>query len=274
MNEVTNLKSNKMKKIEDKIGNPEEIVERLTASRYDPRQGFGSAFQMLQISPEASESEITKQYRKLSVLIHPDKCKHEKAADAFQILNKAYNDTKDPSYNDKYKDLLPMAKERVKKAREQENKARAKKGEDPLDMEGNEFDQEVLKECERMCTATEEQATYTNSVLEANMKRQEQMIKESKMRKKEEEKEKRAFEKNRDKRAAGWQTFMNNIDSKRFKSQHLMGKVGAADTHHKREERAQVHGKAEVDQTDKKILRSDTQAGQVGIDRTYRQVWR
>jgi len=143
-----------------------------------------------------------------------------------------------------------------------------------LEMEGNEFDQEVLKECERMTTASTEEATYTNSVMEANMKRQEEAIKEAKLRKREEDKEKRAFEKNRDKRAAGWQTFMNNIDSKRFKSQHLMGKVGAADTHHKREERADVHGKAEIDQSDKKILRSDTQAGQVGIDRTYRQVWR
>lgn len=63
MNEVTNIKSNKMKKIEDRIGTPDEIIERITASTYDPTQGFGSAYQILQISPEASESEVTKQYR-------------------------------------------------------------------------------------------------------------------------------------------------------------------------------------------------------------------
>merc|ERR1719361_1608905 len=103
---------------------------------------------MLQVSPEASDSEATKQYRKLSVLIHPDKCKLEKASEAFQVLVKAYNDTKDPNYQDKYKDVLLQAKDRVRKRREKENQVRAKQGEDPLDLDGNDFDQEVLKECE------------------------------------------------------------------------------------------------------------------------------
>merc|ERR1712032_1086669 len=108
------------------------------------------------VSPESSEAEITKQYRKMSVLIHPDKCSLPKAAEAFQILVKAYNDTKDPNYNDKYKDVLPMAKANVRKAREKENIARAKRGEDPLDMEGNDFDKSVLEECERITTGASE----------------------------------------------------------------------------------------------------------------------
>merc|ERR1712172_370732 len=104
-------------------------------------------------------------------------------------------------------------------------------------MEGNDFDQEVLKECERMTTECTERATYTNSVMEANMKRHEDMRKEARKSKKEEEAEKRKFERGRDKRAAGWQTFMNNIETKKFKSGHLVGRVGAADAHHTREER-------------------------------------
>lgn len=276
MNQVGNMKTTKMKKLEGSVGNPEEIVERLTATRYDPRQGFGSAYQVLGLSPEASESEITKQYRKMSVLIHPDKCKLEKAAEAFQILVKAYNDTKDPSYNDKYKDILPMAKDRVRKAREAENKARAKKGEDPLEMEGHEFDQEVLKECERMTTATTEEKTYSNSVLEANMKRHADMLREGKLKRKEEEAEKKKFERNRDKRAAGWQIFMQNVEAKRTKVDQFssFGKVGAADEHHKREQRADWMGKAEVDREDKKVLKSDTQVGAVGIDQSYKKKWR
>ena len=35
------------------------------------------------------------------MLIHPDKCKLDRAAEAFQVVVKAYNDTKDPNYNDK-----------------------------------------------------------------------------------------------------------------------------------------------------------------------------
>merc|ERR1712139_134728 len=121
-----------MKKIEAHVGGtPEELVERLSNMKYDPKQGEGSAYLVLGMSPEATESEITKAYRKISVLIHPDKCKLEGASEAFQLLAKAYADTKDPNYQDRYKDIVGLAKERVKKAREQENKARAKSGEDP-----------------------------------------------------------------------------------------------------------------------------------------------
>lgn len=276
MNEVTNIKSTKMKKMEASVGTAEDIVERLSTMKYDPKQGVGSAFQVLQMSPEASETDISKQYKRLSVLIHPDKCKLEAASEAFQLLVRAYNDTKDPNYSDKYKDIVGLAKQRVRKQREADNAVRSKKGEDPLDMQGNEFDQEVLKECERMTTCSTEHAEYKNSVLEANLKRQAEGFKEAKMRRKEEEASKKQFERNRDKRAAGWQTFVNNVETKRFKSGHIVGMVGGGNAHHKREERTELQGKgeADVDREDKKIIRSDTQAGQAGIDRKYRQQWR
>merc|ERR1712129_286278 len=117
----------------------------------------------------------------------------------------------------------------------------------------------------RMTTAATEHATYSNSVLEANMKRQAEQQKEGRLKRKEEDTEKRKFERNRDKRAAGWHTFQHNIESKRFKSQHTVGRVGAADLHHKREERSERDGKGNIDLTDKKVLRSDTQAGHKGI---------
>lgn len=274
MNEVTTIKTTKMKKMEGTVGTPEEIVTRILASKYDPKQGFGSAYQILQVSPEASESDITKQYRKLSVLIHPDKCKLDRASDAFQVLNKAYTDTKDPNYNDKYGNVLQLAKERVRKAREKENAARQKKGEDKLDMDGNDFDKAVLEECERMTSETQQEAGKANSVLEANMKRYEQEAKESKLRRKAEEVEKKKWEKNKDKRAAGWQVFMENVSEKRFKSgtwQHI-GEVGAGNRHFKQEERTEKDGKAEVDVEDAKIRGSYTSAA--FTDRSYRKVWR
>jgi DnaJ family protein C protein 8 len=276
MNQVTNIKSNKMKKLEEKAGSPEEVVERLTATKYDPKQGFGSAFGILQVSPEASESEITKAYRKLSVLIHPDKCKLEKAADAFMVLKQAYQDTKDPNYNDSYKDILPEAKARVRKEREAENKAREKRGEDPLDMEGNDFDQAVLRECEKMTTTTAEQVEQKNEVLAANMRRQQEMINEAKQRKRELEQEKKKFERHKDKRAAGWQVFMNNIESKKLKTDafHKIGRVGAGNYHHRPEERRAIDGKGEIDLEDEKVWRSDVQAGHTGIDLGYKKQWR
>jgi hypothetical protein len=43
-----------------------------------------------------SSSELSKAYRKLSVLVHPDKMPGEKARQAFEQLKQAYNELRDP----------------------------------------------------------------------------------------------------------------------------------------------------------------------------------
>ena len=50
---------------------------------------------MLEIGYEASEVEIKKKYKMLSMLVHPDKNKHEKAALAFNTVEKAYKELMD-----------------------------------------------------------------------------------------------------------------------------------------------------------------------------------
>ncbi len=47
---------------------------------------FINPYDILELGQESSEVEIKKKFRMISILIHPDKCKHEKAADAFHIL--------------------------------------------------------------------------------------------------------------------------------------------------------------------------------------------
>jgi len=96
MNDVNSLKSDKMKKLEAKLSTPEEIVERLTAKT------ITSPFEILGINPDMPDEQIAKHYRKMSILIHPDKCKHPKARDAFQLLGDAFNQLKDPSVKEKY----------------------------------------------------------------------------------------------------------------------------------------------------------------------------
>jgi flagellar hook-basal body complex protein FliE len=44
---------------------------------------FVSPYEVMMIGPEASDEEIKKQYRQLSLLVHPDKNQDERAADAF-----------------------------------------------------------------------------------------------------------------------------------------------------------------------------------------------
>ena len=40
----------------------------------------------------ANNQEIRRQFRQCSLLVHPDKCKHDHAKQAFELVNKAYKD--------------------------------------------------------------------------------------------------------------------------------------------------------------------------------------
>ncbi len=52
-------------------------------------------FEQLGISFDCTMEDIRRQYRKVSLMVHPDKCKHPRATDAFEVLgnaNKALTD--------------------------------------------------------------------------------------------------------------------------------------------------------------------------------------
>lgn len=50
------------------------------------------AYAALGVEVEAKGTDIKKRYWRLSLLIHPDKCDHPRANDAFQAINKAAKD--------------------------------------------------------------------------------------------------------------------------------------------------------------------------------------
>lgn len=62
----------------------EVIVTKVLSSRPD------QFYEILSISKSADSSTIKKSYRKLAIKLHPDKNPHPRAAEAFKILNKAW----------------------------------------------------------------------------------------------------------------------------------------------------------------------------------------
>lgn len=264
LGEVNGLKTAKKKKMEQKFASPGELVERLMSKE------TMSAFEVLMIAPDATEGEITKMYRKVSFLVHPDKCKHEQAHDAFQKVAKAYEELKDPTYKEKYIDVIDKAKAAVKASREEENKRR-KDGEDPLEMEGPDFDRAVVAECDRMLNVTVEKATYAETVRSKNEARMEALQKERKKRERTEMTDKKKWEVNRDKRVAGWQIFRNNVEQKRFKnmSSGRIGALGAADRFHQREERTELQ-----EEQLKKDKQPDQPGRPAGSDFSFKNTWR
>ena len=50
----------------------------------------GDAYDILSVAPGDTKSVIKKKYWKLSLMVHPDKCSHEDAKEAFDAIKKAH----------------------------------------------------------------------------------------------------------------------------------------------------------------------------------------
>uniref|UniRef100_H3GTA3 J domain-containing protein n=1 Tax=Phytophthora ramorum TaxID=164328 RepID=H3GTA3_PHYRM len=48
-------------------------------------------FRVLMLEVDATEEDMKQHYRKISTMVHPDKCRNPKAREAFEEVNKAYN---------------------------------------------------------------------------------------------------------------------------------------------------------------------------------------
>ena len=220
MSEVDNIQSAKMQQMLGDFGSPESQVERLTS------RVFSSAYDIMMLGPDADEKTIKAQYRKLSALVHPDKCKHPKANEAFLVVKKAHDDLMDPNYHDKYKDILPIARKTVYERRKAENPDRMKRGEDPLELEGSDFNAAVIEECEAMLRHEAEEAAYAERVRKSNEERLEQSRKRRIEERNAVRKQQKQWENTRELRVAGWRAFQDNVQQGHVKT----ATIGAAHT--------------------------------------------
>ena len=55
-------------------------------------------YAVLGVKLEATPAEVKKRYWRLSLLIHPDKCGHARAHDAFQAVSRAAHDLQVPHH--------------------------------------------------------------------------------------------------------------------------------------------------------------------------------
>ena len=111
---------------------------------------FVNPYDILELGQESSEVEIKKKFRMISILIHPDKCKHDKAADAFHILEQAYKTLMDPDKKRMYQRVMREARDRVEVMRRKENQRRLAKGMEELTKDNINF--EIAEMCARLFT--------------------------------------------------------------------------------------------------------------------------
>lgn len=79
-------------------------------------------YEQLNLRFTATPEEIRKQYRKLSLMVHPDKCKHERASEAFEVLGQAQKQLLDEEKREYLWKVLEMARDDVRQQRDKETK--------------------------------------------------------------------------------------------------------------------------------------------------------
>ena len=100
-------------------------VERIRQYKLNP-------FEVLQCEPEMTEDEINVGFRKISLMVHPDKCKHPHAEEAFELCKKALAELQDEEKRMFYVTMMDSARleaerELKKEKREAREKAKANK---------------------------------------------------------------------------------------------------------------------------------------------------
>ena len=84
-----------------------EVNRILGAFRLNP-------FEMLGLRFDATDNDIRRQYRKVSLTVHPDKCNHPNAKNAFEIIGFAQKELLDEEKRERLDFILNAAREEVR----------------------------------------------------------------------------------------------------------------------------------------------------------------
>ncbi|KAL3850249.1 hypothetical protein ACJIZ3_012131 [Penstemon smallii] len=176
-----------------------------------------NAFEYLNLPFGSSIDEVKKQYRKLSLLVHPDKCKHPQAKEAFGALAKAQQLLLDPQEREYLLNQINAAKEELRAKRKKQLKKNTATMLKSLVDEGkyeqeyersDEFQQQLKLKVRELLTDQEwrrRKMQMRISEEEGRLKKDEEETKEMWKRKREHEEQ---WEGTRENRVSSWRDFM------------------------------------------------------------------
>lgn len=180
---------------------------------------FVSPYDILDIDFDASDAEIKKKYRQLSLFIHPDKTSHPKAPDAFDLLKKAESELSDKDKRLDIDSTILFARTEILKALSipasaPDNDPRLFRLEPSLKDQIRQKTKELLID-EELRRRRAFKLNLANEGLEAKRKEEEQTAKKRKV------EEDARWEDNRDKRVEGWRSFQSAPKKKKKKVEVL-----------------------------------------------------
>ncbi|TEB34511.1 chaperone regulator [Coprinellus micaceus] len=83
-----------------------EVERILKAFKLNP-------YDIIDVDENATPEEIKKKYKQTSLFIHPDKCPHERAPEAFDLLKKAETELSDKDKREELDAVINQARKRV-----------------------------------------------------------------------------------------------------------------------------------------------------------------
>ncbi|XP_034456991.1 dnaJ homolog subfamily C member 8 [Hippoglossus hippoglossus] len=168
-------------------------------------------FEVLQIDPEATDDELKKRFRALSILVHPDKNQgdQDRAQKSFEAVDKAYKLLLDPEQKKRALDVIHAGKEYVEHMVKEKRKQLKKEGKSQ-DMEEDDpemFKQAVYKQTMKLFAELEikRKERETKDMHERKRAREEEI--EAAEKTKREREWQKNFEETRDGRVDSWRTF-------------------------------------------------------------------
>lgn len=171
---------------------------------------FSNWFEVLLLPPDASDEDIKRQYRKLSQMCHPDRCKIDGAIEAFQLINKANSELQKPENRLKFVAVIDQARRNVVRKQKDDEANRKRLGKPPLPQKSDsDMLTEITDECNRLIEEINKSHEYATNVREANEKREQKMEEDFRRQAEKEKAEKRKREDTMHERTSGWAQFQN-----------------------------------------------------------------
>uniref|UniRef100_A0AAY4CUY0 DnaJ homolog subfamily C member 8 n=1 Tax=Denticeps clupeoides TaxID=299321 RepID=A0AAY4CUY0_9TELE len=178
-------------------------------------------FEVLQLDPEATDEEIKKRFRQLSILVHPDKNQDdaERAQQAFEAVEKAYRLLQDGEQKKRAVDVIHAGKEYVEHNMKEKKKQLKKEGK-PMDVEEDDpelFRQAVYKQTMKLFAELEIKRKEREAKDMHERKRQREEEIEAQEKAKRDREWQKNFEETRDGRVDSWRNFQAKGKTKKEK---------------------------------------------------------
>eukprot|EP01054_Gregarina_sp_Poly1_P001424 Gregarina_sp_Poly_1__1423@NODE_1354_length_4307_cov_66_336085_g908_i0_p2_GENE_NODE_1354_length_4307_cov_66_336085_g908_i0NODE_1354_length_4307_cov_66_336085_g908_i0_p2_ORF_typecomplete_len359_score61_61DnaJ/PF00226_31/4_6e14DnaJ/PF00226_31/2_2e03Mitofilin/PF09731_9/0_012Pheromone/PF08015_11/1_3Pheromone/PF08015_11/3_6e03GBP_C/PF02841_14/3_1LRIF1/PF15741_5/3_8e03LRIF1/PF15741_5/0_32_NODE_1354_length_4307_cov_66_336085_g908_i017432819 len=177
-----------------------------------------SHFDVLLLPPYASKELIKKHFRKLSVLIHPDKCSHPESQTAFMAVKKSFEELQKPEYRAKYVDVIEEAKQQIISERKKAAKSN-KQSATTVDEDDEAIRKETIERCDKILKEREERIAYAEQTRLDNELRLQRMQAEQEAEEYRKQVERNKWLEKRDERVGNWREFREHVVSKRLKTE-------------------------------------------------------